>query len=169
MSIQLETVIFIKFVGIGMLFGILFDFFRAIRKNKKTSPNLVTIQDIIYFLIIGIILVLIVINVNDEVFRLYLMLAIVLGIITYCLIIGNKVRDVFAILINSAGGLLEFIFLPIKIQIIFWSVVGKNIKKYVNLCCKKKSDMIEFYQKKIKKVNKRKKATRYKRRKRVEK
>lgn len=150
MHIQEETVNFLIFVVIGAIFSFIFDFFRALRKIKKPNKNIVTIQDIIYFMLIGIVLVITIINIRDEVFRLYLILAIILGIIIYILIIGNRVRELFVILINSANGMIEFIFLPLKIQIMFWSMICKKIKKCVKLCCKKKSDMIEFYHKKVK-------------------
>ncbi|MBR6688513.1 MAG: spore cortex biosynthesis protein YabQ [Clostridia bacterium] len=150
MHIQEETRNFLFFVVIGTIFSVIFDFFRAVRKVKKPKNNIVTIQDVIYFVLIGVILVLAIVNIKDEVFRLYLMLAIVLGIIMYSLIIENRIRDIFVILINSMGGIMEFIFLPLKVQTVFWSRIYKKVKKTVKLCCKKKTNMIEFYHRKVK-------------------
>ena len=52
MPFSSHIVEFLKFVLIGGIIGIIFDFFRAYRKNKKVSTFVVTLQDIIYFLII---------------------------------------------------------------------------------------------------------------------
>ena len=55
MPFSSHIVEFLKFVLIGGIIGIIFDFFRAYRKNKKVSTFVVTLQDIIYFLIIFIV------------------------------------------------------------------------------------------------------------------
>ena len=89
---------------------------------------------------------------KGEVLRLYLILAIILGIILYIIIVKNKIRDVFVILINKMAGVMEFIFLPLKVHYMFLCKVCKKIKKCVKVPCKKKSDMIEFYHKKVKNV-----------------
>ena len=106
----------------------------------------------IYFIIIGILLIFLIINMQGEVLRLYLILAIILGIILYIIIVKNKIRDVFVILINKTAGVMEFIFLPLKVHYMFLCKVCKKIKKCVKVPCKKKSDMIEFYHKKVNNV-----------------
>ncbi len=152
MSLQSETINFFIFVVAGMFFSLLFDFFRALRKINRPNKNILNIQDIIYFIIVGIILILLIINMNGEVLRIYLILAIILGVILYTLVVRNNIRDLFVILINKMVGVIQFIFLPLKIHYMFLCMVCKKIKKCVKLSCKKKSDMIEFYHKKVKNV-----------------
>ncbi len=147
---QTETINFMFFVCLGSIFVLVFDFFRALRKIHKPNKLIVTVQDVIYFLIIGIVLVIVIINLQYEVFRMHLIYGIVLGAVIYTLVIRNKVRDLFVILINASRSFVEFVFLPVKIQIEFWGMICKKIKKCVKLCCKKKSYMIEFYHKKVK-------------------
>ena len=140
---------FLYFVLIGVIFAIVFDFFRALRKIKKPTTNIVVTQDIIYFIIITIVLIISILNIHEEVFRIYLIIAIVLGIVIYTLLIGNKVRNLFVVLLDKLKDVFEFVFLPVKVHIMFFSKICKKIKKCVKLCCKKKSYMIEFYHKKV--------------------
>lgn len=152
LSLQIETINFLIFVVAGMFFSFIFDIFRAIRKINKPKKNIIDIQDIIYFIIIGMLLIYLIVNMQGEVLRLYLILAIILGIILYTLIAKNKIRDIFVILINKMSGIIQFIFLPLKIHYMFLCKVCKKIKKCVKVSCKRKSDMIEFYHKKVKNV-----------------
>ena len=149
MHIQSETITFMYFVLIGVIFTIIFDFFRALRKIKKPTNNIVIAQDILYFVIITIVLIISILNINEEVFRLYLIIAIILGMLLYALLVANKVRNLFVILINKLYGVVDFVFLPVKVHIMFLGSICKKIKKCVKLCCKKKKDMIEFYHKKV--------------------
>ncbi len=150
MAIQQETIQFLLFIAIGFIFSIVFDFFRAIRKIRQPKNHVVLIQDVIYFNIITIILIIFIVNIKEEVFRLYLIIAIILGIILYILIVGDKIRNIFVYIIKYMKYVIEFVFLPVRIQIVLWKRICKKIKKCVKLCCKKNRDMIEFYHKKVK-------------------
>ena len=157
-----ETISFLLFVGIGMLFSIIFDFFRAIRKFTKTKSQLVYIQDIIYFVLIGIILLVAILNIRRDIFRLYLILAIILGITIYISVIGNKIMKLLVYMLKTSCLVTNFVFLPIKVYSTIFDKQTRKIKKYVVDCCKKISYMIEFYHKIVSKVantnkNKRKK------------
>ncbi len=152
MSLQIETINFLIFVVMGMLFSLIFDVFRAIRKINMPKKNIINLQDVIYFIIIGTMLVFVIVNMQGEVLRLYLILAIVIGAILYTLVAKNYIRNLFIILINKMSGIIQFIFLPLKIHYMFLCKVCKKIKKCVKVSCKRKSDMIEFYHKKVKNV-----------------
>ena len=45
--------IFGIFLILGIFIGILFDFFRSLRKSFKTSNLIIYIEDILFFIIIG--------------------------------------------------------------------------------------------------------------------
>ena len=150
MTIEQETIQFLLFIAMGIVFSIVFDFFRAIRKIRHPKRYIVLIQDIIYFNIITIILIISIVNIKEEIFRLYLIFAIILGIILYVLIIGYKIRNIFIYVIKYTKHVIEFVFLPVSIQVVLWTSICKKVKKYVKLCCKKNRDMIEFYHKKVK-------------------
>ena len=117
MTLSHETITFFIFIVTGMLFSIIFDVFRAIRKVKKVKNKTICIQDILYFIIIGTILVCIMINYMDSEFRIHLIFAIILGIILYMSIIGNFVLNIFVKILNMGKSIIEFIFLPITLYI----------------------------------------------------
>lgn len=137
MGLHHETVSFLVFILLGIIYGILFDFFRALRKVKKRKDIIVSIQDIIYFVIIGIILIVFMYLYMKESLRVYLLLSIVLGLIIYVSMVGNIIRDVFVRIIKSYNSLISFIFLPFDV---FRQIFAKQIKIFKNIadkCCKK--------------------------------
>lgn len=76
---------FIEFIGVGVIIALIFDFFRAIRKLKKVDTIGVIIQDILFFLITSVIIVVSIIYILDSNIRLYIFLAIgVRNITIYC-------------------------------------------------------------------------------------
>ena len=144
MTLSEETKVFLIFVVMGMAFSIIFDFFRALRKVKKVKSKTIYFQDIIYFLIVGLILVTIIINYMDTGLRMYLILAIVLGIIIYISVVGNIIMNIIVKFIKISREITRFFILPVTI---YTSVFEKQIvilKKYVGKCCKKIIDMINL-------------------------
>lgn len=165
MSLCSETIKFLIFVAVGIIFSIIYDFFRALRKIKKRKTLVVCMQDILYFIIIGIVLLLVVLNINGDTFRLYIIIAMVLGIVTYISIVGNKIMHFFYYIFKCSNVFIEFIFLPVKVYLVVFNKQVKKIEKYVIMCCKKISYMIKFYHKKVKlafsKRNKNKRGNEY--------
>lgn len=144
MSLSEETTIFLIFVVMGMVFSIIFDVFRAIRKIKKTNTKIIYFQDIIYFCIVGIILLFMVINYMDTELRIYLIFAILLGIVIYISTIGNLFVNILVEIIKISGKIIEFIFLPILIYMTIFDKQIVILKKYVIKCCKKIKYMINL-------------------------
>ncbi len=144
MSLSEETTLFLIFVVMGMVFSIIFDVFRAIRKIKKTNTKTIYFQDIIYFCIVGIILLFMIINYMDTELRIYLILAILLGIVIYISTVGNIVMNILVKIIKISSKIIEFLILPV---LIYTTVLDKQIvilKKYVRKCCKKIKYMINL-------------------------
>lgn len=152
MSLCDETIKFLIFVGVGIIFSIIYDFFRALRKIKRRNNLVVLFQDILYFIIIGIVLLVVVLNINGDSFRLYTIIGMVLGIVIYISIVGNKIMKLFYYMLKGSNAFIEFIFLPVKVYLVLFNKQVRKIKKYVIICCKKISYMIEFYHKKVKLV-----------------
>ena len=144
MSLSEETITFLVFVVMGMVFSVIFDVFRAIRKVKKMKNMTIYFQDILYFLIIGTILLLIIINYMNTELRVYLILAIILGVIIYISTVGNLVMNLLSTLMKLSGKLMEFLLLPITIYTTIFAKQINILKKYVIKCCKKISNMINL-------------------------
>lgn len=125
-----------------MIFSIIFDFFRALRKNKKTSRTKVYIQDIIYFFIVGIIFLKVMLNYTNEPFRLYLLIGIMLGVTFYIGLFGNHILNIFVKFLNIYHNILGFIFLPLMVYKDIFKKQIYFLKKFVLNCCKKISYMV---------------------------
>ena len=144
MTLSQETTVFLIFVVMGMLFSIIFDVFRAIRKFRKLKNRTIYIQDVIYFLIIGLILLGVIINYMNTELRVYLILAIILGVVIYISTVGNMVMNCILKLIKLSGKIIEFIFLPATLYTKLFEKQIVILKKYVIKCCKKIKDMINL-------------------------
>ena len=144
MSLSEETITFLIFVVTGMLFSSIFDIFRAIRKVKKMKTRTIYLQDIIYFCIIGAILLLIIINYMNTELRVYLILAIILGVVIYISVVGNFVMNFFAKIIQLSGEIIKFLFFPLTVYMSIFEKQINILRKYVKKCCKKITDMINL-------------------------
>lgn len=149
MVLHQETISFLAFTFLGFLYGVFFDFFRALRKVKTRKDIIVSLQDIIYFIIIGIVLIVFMYIYMKESLRIYLLLSIVLGLIIYISIVGNKVRNIFVKVIKGYTSFVSFVFLPFEV---FRQIFAKQIKFFKNIankCCKKIIYMIKSNYRKL--------------------
>ena len=74
---------FIIFIVVGIIISILFDIFRILRKVFKTPDFITYIEDIIFGVFSGIIIIYSIFIFNNGEIRLYLFLGILLGILSY--------------------------------------------------------------------------------------
>jgi len=82
-----QEIIFIFFIIIGLILGIVFDFFRVLRKEFKTSDFLTFIEDIVFIVISILLITIAIIKLNSGIIRFYLFIGILFGIIGYSLTI----------------------------------------------------------------------------------
>lgn len=69
-----QTYIFIIFVIIGIIVGIIFDFFRILRKSFKTMDFVTYIEDILFCILTGAILLYSIFKFNSGEIRIYMFL-----------------------------------------------------------------------------------------------
>lgn len=142
--LKVETIQFLIFVLLGIIFSIIFDFFRALRKIKRPNTFTVYIQDIIYFCIIGTILITIMINYLKEAFRIYLLFSIILGIVIYIGFFGNIIFNLFQKIIRASNQIINFIFITLDLPKQLFKKQLFFFKKFVRNCCKKIINMIDL-------------------------
>lgn len=152
MELKEETVTFFVFIIVGIIIGIIFDFFRSLRKVKKYKEKYVYFQDIMFFLIIGIVLSSVLIYKLQSELRLYLIFAVLLGIVIYISTISVYMLNFFVMIIKISNSIFKFIFLPLSLYkdvfMTIYNFLSKKSKKY----CNKFYNMISyFYKQKIKK------------------
>ncbi len=102
--------IFILFFIIGVCIGVFFDIFRALRKTFKTSDFVTYIEDCIFMLIVGILIVNSLILLNRGQIRFFILLALLFGITFYFLTISKICFMIFQILMKFFKKIVLFPF-----------------------------------------------------------
>lgn len=110
MSTFSQGQIFILFLILGLCIGTFFDFFRALRKTFKTSDFVTHMEDIIFMLLVGILLVNSLIILNRGQVRFFIILAILFGMTFYFLTISKISFMIFQILMKFCKKILFFPF-----------------------------------------------------------
>lgn len=103
---------FIYFIITGMVLGIIFDIFRILRKSFKTSDVVTNIEDILFGISTGIILLGSIFLFNNGELRLYLFLGIAIGIIIYMLFISKYFIKINVAIINFIKKIIKFLTKP---------------------------------------------------------
>ena len=144
--IENQAFIFMVFIINGILIGLLFDFFRIMRRTFKTNNIITYIEDFIFWILTGLILLYSIFTFNNGEIRIYMFLGVLLGITLYMLSISSYVIKINVKIINFIkmiiAKIIEIILYPIKLLLkilksIFYKPVAfiiinvrKIIKKY---------------------------------------
>ncbi len=116
-----QAYLFAIFIIVGVIIGLVFDFFRILRKVFKTADIITYIEDIIFWILTGFIVLYSVFTFNNGEIRIFMFLGILLGVIIYMIFFSK-----YIIKINVK--ILKFIKLIIKTPIVF---IYKLLKKYL--------------------------------------
>lgn len=147
-----QAQLFLIFVINGIIIGLLFDIFRILRKSFHTSDRITYLQDVLFWILTGIILLYSIFTFNNGEIRLFMFLGVLIGCILYLLIFSshfikinvkiilclkNIIRKVFSILLipfQSIYRILRNIFKkPISFIIInIRKISTKFMKNSVN-------------------------------------
>ena len=119
-----QLYLFIIFTLDGILIGVLFDFFRILRKSFNTNDVVTYIEDICFWILTGILIIYSMYMFSDGELRLFMVLGLIMGITFYILTFSRYV-------IKFSVNLLHIIFKPIFY--IFYKIKKiKNIFKNIN-------------------------------------
>lgn len=120
---------FIIFVIIGFLIGIIFDFFRILRKSIKTNDIVTYFQDITFCIITGFIVLYAIFYFNNGEFRIYLFIGILLGCLMYLVTISHYIIKINVIILTKIINLCKKIIIIIQIP---FKKICKIIRKLLN-------------------------------------
>ena len=95
MAVTRELIVFLYFILDGIAGGILLDALRVLRHNRKVKDLVVYLEDIIYWLLIGASVLWLSYILNTETIRIYMLLAVFLGMLIYFLTLTKMVYKVF--------------------------------------------------------------------------
>ena len=148
-----EIYIFSLFILTGMIIGILFDIFRIFRKNFKTIDSITYIQDFLFWILTGIILLYSIFAFNNGELRGYIFVGIILGIFLYMLILSKPFVRISSKIISLMKKILsvpinflnKYVIKPLSnllSRLLNWikKIIKVNIPK-INLKNKKKDKL----------------------------
>ena len=104
---------FIYFILTGIVLGIIFDVFRIARRTIKTSDFITNLEDVLFGLIAGVIILITIFKFNNGELRLYIFIGLGIGIILNMLFISKYFIKINVCIINFIKKVLKFLFKPI--------------------------------------------------------
>lgn len=118
-----QAYLFLIFTINGIAIGLLFDIFRILRRSFQTSDLITYIQDILFWILTGVILLYSIFTFSNGEVRFYMFLGVFLGCLIYMLafskyFININVKIIIAIK-KIIWKILSIIIFPIKIIIEF--------------------------------------------------
>lgn len=131
MSIAEQTQVFIIFVIVGIIISFLFDIFRILRKVYKFSNMLIYMQDILFWLLTGIIILQAIFKFNSGDIRIFLFLGIFFGVFIYISLFSIYVIKIGSFILKLINTLIRKLINVFKVPIC--KILNFMIKYYRNL------------------------------------
>lgn len=151
-----QAQLFLIFIITGIMIGILFDFFRILRKSFKTNDLVTYFEDFIFWILTGFCILYTIFTFNNGEIRLYMFLAITIGIIVYMIIFSSYVIKINVYIIKLIKQIIEKIISIIKIPFkLIYTILRKLLLKPVSfIIINVKKISTNLYKKPIKISNK---------------
>ena len=110
-TIYHQLYILLIFSITGIFIGVLFDAFRILRKSFKTPDVITLIEDIIFWILVGAILLFSIFKFNNGELRSYLFIGLIIGIVLYISTISRYMIKISVTILTTIKAILSF---PIK-------------------------------------------------------
>lgn len=121
-----QAYLFLIFTLNGFFIGILFDFFRILRKSFKTINLITNVEDIIFWILTGLSIIYCMYNFSDGSLRLFMFLGLGIGLTIYILTLSNFIIKTVVKVISI---IKKFIITIISIIIFPFKAIFKLIRK----------------------------------------
>lgn len=105
-----QAILFLIFCINGIIIGLLFDFFRILRRSFKTHDIITYMQDVLFWVLTGFILLYSIFTFNNGEIRLFMFLGVALGVIFYMLCLSSYIIKVNVIIIKFLKNIIIKIF-----------------------------------------------------------
>lgn len=155
-----QAYLFLIFTINGIIIGLLFDIFRILRRSFKTSDIITYMQDVLFWILTGFILLYSIFIFSNGEIRFYMFLAVFLGSLIYMLIFSKYFIEINVKIIlifkNVIGKILAIIIFPIKIIMKFMKKIFFKPIKFITInikntkvnCQKKIKNILKLQKKK---------------------
>lgn len=135
-----QALIFIVFTFTGILLGILFDFFRVFRRTFNTIDFITYLEDILYWILAGIIVLYNIWFFKNGEIRFFMIIGIIMGAIIYSLLFSSILIKIETMLLTKLKNIIMFfykiIIIPIEKIIKFFVFCSSKI----NIIAKKQNN-----------------------------
>ena len=132
--VQNQAYLFLVFSLTGVVIGILFDFFRILRRSIKTSNIVTYIQDILFWILTGIIVLYNIWYFNNGELRIFVFLGLIIGILIYMTTLSNIVVKIFTKILVF---LINILKMPLKVIYKLLNKIITRITIFFNKITKK--------------------------------
>ena len=129
-----QAQLFLIFTLNGVLIGLLFDTFRILRRSFKTKDFITYIEDILFWILTGLLLLYSIFTFSNGEIRLYMFMGVLVGCILYMLLISNhfiKINvKVMLVLKKIIGKIIAILIFPLKMIFKPINFITINMKKF---------------------------------------
>lgn len=123
---------FIVFILVGFLIGLLFDMFRISRRTFKTSDIVTSIEDILFWILSGLLIIFSLFKFNNGDIRVYIIIGLIAGISIYILVFSkliiNTLVKIITFIKEIISKITKVILIPIKLIKKIFKILTKPIK-----------------------------------------
>lgn len=131
---QNQAYLFIVFSLTGVIIGLLFDFFRILRRSFKTSNIITYFEDVLFWILTGVLILYSIWYFNNGEIRIYMFLGIIMGVLIYMLTLSNIIISLLSKILILIVKVLE---LPFKTLFSIFHKFFTVIMKIFNIFSKK--------------------------------
>ena len=132
---QDQAYLFLVFSLTGVAIGILFDFFRILRRSFKTMNIITYIEDVLFWVLTGILILYNIWYFNNGEIRIFLFLGIILGTLIYMLTLSNIIITIFTKILRL---ILTVLKVPINTVIVIFRKIFTIISEIIIKVVKKR-------------------------------
>jgi len=134
---QNQAYLFLVFSLTGVAIGVLFDFFRILRRTIKTSNFITYIEDVLFWILTGLLVLYNIWYFNNGEIRIFMFLGIILGVLIYISTLSSILIKIFTKILQIIIKILELPFKAIiaffrKITTAIMTIYTKITKKIAN-------------------------------------
>ena len=137
-----QTYLFIVFTIVGIIIGILFDIFRILRKSFKTNDIVTYIEDFLFWILTGIIILFSMYKFSNGELRFFMIVGIIIGTLMYMITFSKYIIKISVFIINIIKRIIIYPF----------NIMKKILKKIIFrpifiICINFKKNFINFVKK----------------------
>lgn len=140
-----QAYLFLIFTFTGVIIGLVFDTFRVLRRSFNTKDIVTYIQDVLFWILTGLILLYTIFTFSDGEIRLYMFIGVFIGCILYMLLFSKYFITINVKIISFIVKIINIIIKPFRVIYNFLKKTTKNAKffKKIVIIFRNKKDFIK--------------------------